>query len=202
MVNLYDNSCRLAVLSSRSNGGSGVSLRLHRGPGYPTILLFYYSTIPVPIVRQRLVARCRSGNKPNFRRGRGTRGLGDAGRGESCKTKPISGTRPRGPGAIVQNKANSRVGRGRRGVGRGAECATSPRCPASGNKANSAWAGQGRVPDEQEMRNKANSRRGRAGRGHRDVGQMYQTNPIRGSRGSIMQNKPNFRLPRCSTIPV
>jgi hypothetical protein len=55
---------------------------------------------PEPIVRQRLVARCRSGNKANSRLRRG--GTGPRGRrtmGKSCETKPIarSGTPRRCP---------------------------------------------------------------------------------------------------------
>jgi hypothetical protein len=77
----------------------------------------------------------------------------------------------------------------------GGNRATSPRCPASGNKAN--FGGQ-RLGDE---------------------GRLCKTNPIptdRPGRPSprppalrlppvrreVMQNKPNFRLPRCPTIPV
>jgi hypothetical protein len=43
---------------------------------------------PEPIVRQRLVARCRSGNKPNLAPRTGRRGPGGS---QACETKPIPG---------------------------------------------------------------------------------------------------------------
>jgi hypothetical protein len=127
------------------------------------------------------------------------------GRSQSCKTKPIPAGRdaPWGPGfparpsGLAVNCAKQsqfrRVGRGKTIVKAGGlddatrhrgKCATSPRCPASGNKANSSIADcrlprfarndmsrigdkptagpaslrRGQVPGGRRMRNKANSR--------------------------------------------
>jgi hypothetical protein len=55
-----------------------------RTPYHSIVPSFQYSK-PTPIVRQRLVARCRSGNEPNWARPR----QGRVSDGERCKTKPI-----------------------------------------------------------------------------------------------------------------
>jgi hypothetical protein len=75
-----------------------------------------------------------------------------------------------------------RAGRDPRGVGRGADYATSPRCPASGNKANSEQLGRGRsTREEAVMRNKPKLGRswGIWAKGGR-AGQFCQTKPIPG----------------------
>ncbi len=113
MVKLYHHSSQLAVLSSRSNGGSGVTgqRRASAGaaiPQHSTILSFHHS-------RQCRVGRGQScKTKPNL----GRMGhLGAAHQGSRlCKTKPISGAGRGDERRIVQNEPNLPGGAGRDGA--------------------------------------------------------------------------------------
>jgi hypothetical protein len=105
MVKLYRHSGQLALVSSRSDGGSGVTGQ-HRASGGT-----HRPTSP----------RCpASGNEPNF--------------GRSFKSEVSSVKRD----TRVTCAKQSQFGRSRMGTHdpRRADQATSPRCPASGNKAN------------------------------------------------------------------
>jgi hypothetical protein len=181
----------------------------HKISQHSTTISFHRPS-PTPIVQ----------NEANFREPTGRAGV------RLCKTKPNLGRmgylEEGEPGKSQWCRTNQIPGGvGWNGVQRcrtRSNCATSPRCPASGNKANSSitdsggpavrrlglpgpvvqtnpiqpGAGGVRSRGRREMRNEPNSRRGRVGRGRRGVGRLCKTNPIptTGARSLRPGSKP------------
>jgi hypothetical protein len=181
----------------------------HRISQHSTTLSFHRPN-PTPIVQNEANFREPTGRaggrvcktKPNLGR-MGYLEEGEPGKSQWCRTNPI-------PGGVGWNGVQRCRTR--------SNCATSPRCPASGNKANSSitdsggpavrrlglpgpvvqtnpiqpGAGGVRSRGRREMRNEPNSRRGRVGRGRRGVGRLCKTNPISttGARSLRPGSKP------------
>ena len=129
MVKLYNRGCRLVILSSRSNGDSGIrgqpaayrQARLYKqtqsGAWRPSRAASFHHSNPMPIVRHRLDAPLRE-TKPIRTRGKNRRGKPYPARGFNCaKQTQFGPDRPEGTpaagatsavvaGAVAPNKAN------------------------------------------------------------------------------------------------
>jgi hypothetical protein len=116
-----------------------------------------------------------------------------AAHGESCKTKPISGSPTGTGGKNVRNKA--KLGRiGVSGKWTVMVCGATP--PESGMCKTNPIPGQPGGWEHRIVQNKPNFPRGRVGRDLGDEGRTCKTNPIspvgRGPGGQNAQNEPNF----------